>query len=76
MDLPICSHSCEDCGRERGPRNAPNHTVEVKGEHCIPEGGKGREKDVMEEGEARGQEQKEDGGGGEQVRTFLCDPRS
>ena len=35
MDLAICSDSCKDCGGEGRPRHVPNHTVEVKGEHCV-----------------------------------------
>jgi len=65
VDLPVCSDSCEDCGRKWGPRNVPNHTVEVKGEHWIPEEGIMEEdKDLIHvgKGRRRGQEEREEEG--------------
>ena len=62
MDLPVCSDSCEDCCRKWGPRNVPNHTVEVKGEHWIPEGGTEEDEEVIEEGGGGGQEEREEEG--------------
>lgn len=56
MDLAICSDSCKDCGGEGRPCHVPNHTVEVKGEHCVAveSGRRGRrEEEVRREEEGR-----------------------
>ena len=71
MDLAICSDSCKDCRGEGRPRHIPNHTVEVKGEHCISVE-RGRKEGRREgEGERRkgGERRRKEGGkeeGGEE----------
>ena len=62
MDLAISSDSCKDCGVEGRPRHVPNHTVEVKGEHCIS----------VEKGRKDGRRKGMREGGGEENKSIVA----